>query len=53
MRKDLWEDKGYGYLGLKSQNLRDQASRLKKKNAVGSYEEQRELQFNGRKGGRT
>ena len=25
----------------------------KKKNAVGSYEEQRELQFNGRKGGRT
>ena len=23
---DLWEEKGYGYLGLKSQNLRDQAA---------------------------
>ena len=23
--KDLWEEKGYGYLELKSQNLRDQA----------------------------
>ena len=28
--KDLWEEKGYGYLELKSQNLRDQASRLEK-----------------------
>ena len=27
---DLWEEKGYGYLGLKSQNLRDQATRLEK-----------------------
>ena len=33
--KDLWEEKGYGYLELKSENLRDQASRLEKK-AVGS-----------------
>ena len=29
--KDLWEEKGYGYLELKSENLRDQASRLEKK----------------------
>ena len=28
--KDLWEEKGYGYLELKSQNLRNQASRLEK-----------------------
>ena len=28
--KELWEEKGYGNLGLKSQNLRDQASRLEK-----------------------
>ena len=28
--KDLWEVKGYGYLSLMSQNLRDQASRLEK-----------------------
>ena len=28
--KDPWEVKGYGYLGLMSQNLRDQASRLEK-----------------------
>ena len=28
--KDLWEEKGYGYLELKSQNLRDQAWRLEK-----------------------
>lgn len=28
--KELWEKKGYGHLGLKSQNLRDQASRLEK-----------------------
>ena len=28
--KDLWEEKGYGYLELQSQNLRDQASRLEK-----------------------
>ena len=28
--KGLWEEKGYGYLELKSQNLRDQASRLEK-----------------------
>ena len=28
--KDLWEEKGYGYLELKRQNLRDQASRLEK-----------------------
>ena len=27
---DLWNAKGYGHLGLKSQNLRDQASRLEK-----------------------
>ena len=26
----LWEEKGYGHLGLKSQNLRDQALRLEK-----------------------
>ena len=51
--KDLWEEKGYGYLELKSQNLRDQASKLEKKNAAGSYEEQRELQFSGQKRGRT
>ena len=50
--KDLWEEKGYGYLELKSQNLRDQASRLEK-NVAGSYEKQRELQFRGRKRGRT
>ena len=29
--KDLWEEKGYGYLELKSENLGDQASRLEKK----------------------
>ena len=52
MMKDLWEEKGYGYLELKSQNVRDQTSRLKK-NAAGSYEEQRKLQFNRRKRGRT
>ena len=28
--KDLWDAKGYGHLGLKYQNLRDQASRLEK-----------------------
>ena len=28
--KDLWEKKGYGYLELKSENVRDQASRLEK-----------------------
>ena len=28
--KELWEEKGYGNLGLISQNLRDQASRLEK-----------------------
>ena len=28
--KELWEEKGYGGLGLKSQNLRDQALRLAK-----------------------
>ena len=28
--KVLWEEKGYGYLELKSQNLRDRASRLEK-----------------------
>ena len=28
--KDLWDAKGYGHLGLKPQNLRDQASRLEK-----------------------
>ena len=28
--KELWDEKGYGYLELKSQNLRDQASRLEK-----------------------
>ena len=49
--KDLWEEKGYGYLELKSENLRDQASRLEKK-AVGSCEEQRKLQFSGGKQGR-
>ena len=26
----LWEEKGYKHLGIKSQNLRDQASRLEK-----------------------
>ena len=34
---DLWEDKGYGYLGLKSQNLRDQASRLEKMEQEQNY----------------
>ena len=28
--KQLWEEKGYEHLGIKSQNLRDQASRLEK-----------------------
>ena len=28
--KELWDEKGYGHLELKSQNLRDQASRLEK-----------------------
>ena len=28
--KQLWEEKGYGHLALKGQNLRDQASRLQK-----------------------
>ena len=28
--KELWEQKGYGHLGLKGQNYRDQASRLEK-----------------------
>ena len=28
--KQLWEEKGYGYLVLKGQNLRDQAPRLEK-----------------------
>ena len=28
--KDLWDAKGYGHLGLKPQNLRDQASTLEK-----------------------
>ena len=28
--KDLWDAKGYGDLGLLSQNLRDQAARLEK-----------------------
>ena len=28
--KQLWEEKGYGHLALKGQNLRDQASRLEK-----------------------
>ena len=34
---DLWEEKGYGYLGLKSQNLRDQASRLEKMEQEQNY----------------
>ena len=32
--KDLWEEKGYGCLELKSQNLRDHASRLEKMTQV-------------------
>ena len=32
--KDLWDKKGYEHLGLKSQNLRDQAARLEKTNAA-------------------
>ena len=28
--EELWNGKGYGHLNLKSQNLRDQASRLEK-----------------------
>ena len=28
--EELWNSKGYGHLNLKSQNLRDQASRLEK-----------------------
>ena len=28
--KELWEEEGHGNLRLKSQNLRDQASRLEK-----------------------
>ena len=34
---DLWEEKGYTYLGLKSQNLRDQASRLEKMEQEQNY----------------
>ena len=34
---DIWKDKGYGYLGLKSQNLRDQASRLEKMEREQNY----------------
>ena len=29
--KGLWEQKGYGYLNLSEQNLRDQAAKLEKK----------------------
>ena len=29
--KQLWEEKGYEHLGIRSQNLRDQASRLEKR----------------------
>ena len=32
--KDLWDKKGYEHLGLKSQNLRDQAAMLEKTNAA-------------------
>ena len=28
--KELWDEKGYEHLGIKAQNLRDQASRLEK-----------------------
>ena len=28
--KQFWEEKGYGHLALKGQNLRDQASRLER-----------------------
>ena len=28
--KELWDEKGYAHLKIKSQNLRDQASRLEK-----------------------
>ena len=49
--KDLWEEKGYGCLELESKPER---SRLKiGKNDAGLCEEQRELQFSGRKRGRT
>ena len=34
---ELWEEKGYRYLGLKSQNLRDQASRLEKMEQEQNY----------------
>ena len=34
---DLWEDKGYRFLGLKSQNLQDQASRLEKMEPEQNY----------------
>ena len=30
LMKDLWEEKGYGHLELKSKNLRDQGSKLEK-----------------------
>ena len=30
LMRELWDEKGYGHLGLKGQNLRDQASRLEK-----------------------
>ena len=30
MMKQLWDDKGYGQLGLKSYNLRNQAAKLEK-----------------------
>ena len=33
---ELWKAKGYAHLGIKSQNLRDQASRLEKINAKNS-----------------
>ena len=34
---DLWEDKGYRFLGLKSQNLQDKASRLEKMEQEQNY----------------
>lgn len=36
--RELWEGKGYGHLGLKGQNLRDQAARLERNQADASVD---------------
>ena len=47
---DLWEDKGYRYLGLKSQNLRDQASRLEKMEQEQNYTQNTSILFESENG---